>query len=239
MHLHEVSRWVLTGIGILMLCVAGFGAIWKRHLVLVTIPAMGCLIAANIGSISSFKISPSVVEAKMQTLTATVVDARRTLRQIQQLAVLTAKSLIQLREGSNALLVDDAGDEFQEQDQFKEKIVNALKGMDLPPAQIRAVENSDRQIVLSFYANAIYRFGLSQLPRGEAGKFEKDWEMLLTSARPTAPSPDQCVKLLEKYHIDSDSFSPYIRDYSYYRKTGDQRRPDVWARREQWGFGGQ
>jgi hypothetical protein len=174
-------------------------------------------------------------ETQTRELTKTIDDAKEAIGQIRQLAVVTAEALIDLRENSNALLVNGfARDEYREQDEFKANIIEVLKRLQLPQEQLAAVTQSDKNVVLNFYARAAYRFGRNELPQGKWNDIDKAYSELLAKQRIT---PDQCQKLLDSFHIDAGKFSDYMDDFRYYVKTGEQRRPEEWANREIWGFG--
>ena len=181
------------------------------------------------------KLSLTGIEAQTRELTQTIDDAKEAIRQIRELAVVTAEELIDLRENSNALLVGGPGrDEFREQDEFKARILQVLQKMRLPQEQLVAVAQSDKNVIMNFYAYAAYRFGRDALPQSKWKDIDDAYN---TQAAKGPLSPDQCQALLDSFHIDSAKFAEYMEDYRYYVKTGEQRRPEVWAQRESWGFG--
>jgi hypothetical protein len=113
-------------------------------------------------------------------------------------------------------------------------VIEVLKKMQLPQEQLNAVTQSDKNVVINFYARAAYRFGRDQLPQSKWNDIDGAYRVLLTNQPVT---PEQCQKLLDSFHIDTDKFSDDMDDFRYYARTGEQRRPEVWARRESWGFG--
>jgi hypothetical protein len=174
-------------------------------------------------------------ETQTRELTRTIDDAKEAIRQIRELAVAAATALIRLRENSHALLASGPGqDEYNEQDEFKETMIGALKKMGLPQEQLSAVIRSDRDVVLNFYANAAYRFGRNALPQSKWNDIDSAY---YHQAAKQPLSPDECQALLDSFHIDVAKFADYMDDFRYYVKTGEQRRPEVWAHRETWGFG--
>jgi hypothetical protein len=95
----------------------------KRSAVSAVILAMFCAVLGNPDRIASLKFLG--FETQTRELTKTIDDAKEAIRQIRELAVVTAEELIDLRENSNALLAGGAGrDEFREQDEFKAKILH-------------------------------------------------------------------------------------------------------------------
>jgi hypothetical protein len=208
-----------------------------KRAALAAIPAFLLVIAANLDRIESFKASyqSAVIEAKTRELTQTIDDAKEAIRQIRELAVVTAEALIDLRLNSNALLTGAPGrDEFKEQDEFKARVIEALKRMGLPQEKLTEVSQSDRNVVMTFYAYAAYRFGRDALPQSKWNEIDNAYN---SQAAKQPLSPDQSEALLDSFHIDSAKFAQYMEDYRYYVRTGEQRRPEVWAKRESWGFG--
>jgi hypothetical protein len=198
--------------------------------------AVFCALMGNPDRFETMKFSPLTgFEAKTRELTQTIDDAKEAIRQIRELAVVTAEALIDLRVNSHALLVGVPGrDEFREQDEFKARVIEALKKMRLPQDKLTEVSQSDRNAVMTFYAYAAFRFGRDALPQSEWTEIDNAYN---TEAAKQPLSPDQCQALLDSFHIDTAKFAEYLDDYRYYVKTGEQRRPEVWAHRERWGFG--
>ena len=233
----ELIKYVFLLAALALFLAAGFGVFWKKGAALAAIPALLLVISANLDRIESFKASyqSAVIEAKTRELTTTIDDAKEAIRQIRELAVVAAEALIDLRENSHALVADAPGlEEYKEQDEFKAKVIEALKKMSVPPEQLATVAQSDRNVVMSLYAYAAYRFGRNALPQSKWTEIENAYYALAVKQ---PPSPDQCQALLDSFHIDTAKFAEYMEDFRYYAKTGEQRRPDVWAHRENWGFG--
>jgi hypothetical protein len=200
---------------------------------LAAIPAFLLVMSANLDRVESFKASyqSTVIEAKTRELTQTIDDAKEAIRQIQELAVVTAETLIDLKFNSHALVVDDV-DIAKEEDEFEATVIASLRKMGLPEDKLDQVSKSDRNVVVNFYAYAAYRFGRDNLPQDKWADFDAAYNKIKASTK--AISPDQA----KSYGIDSGKFSDYMADYRYYAEQGQQRRPVVWAQRQAWGFGG-
>jgi len=227
--------------GLALFLVAGIGVFWQKWAVLASVPALLLVMSANLDRVESFKASfpTSAVEAKMRELNQTVDDAKEAIRQIRELAVVTAEALIDLRLNSHALLTGGGGtDEYSEQDAFKKRVIEALKRMGLPEEKLNEVARSDRNVVIQFYCYAAYRFGRSALPETRWREFDEAYSKLLTAQAANPLSPDVCQALLDSSQVDTTRFADYMADFRYYVKTGEQRRAEVWAHRVIWGFGG-
>ncbi len=205
----------------------------------VTVAAILAVVFAVLGNpdrIESLSFSPiNGFAAKTRELNKTIDDAKEAIRQIRELAVVSAETLIDLSENSNALLVEGPGqDEYKKQDERKAKILESLRKMGLPMEQVAAVTQWDKNVVMSFYANAAYRFGRDALPQSKWNDIDNAYNTLAAKQPLT---PDQCQAFLDSFQIDTTKFADYRDDFRYYIKTGEQRRPEVWARRGSWGFG--
>jgi hypothetical protein len=238
MTLPDFLKYAFLFAGIALFLVAGIGVFWEQRAALASIPAILLVMSANLDRIESFKASfpSSTIEAKTRELTQTVDEAKNIIEQLRSLAVITAESLIDLRVNSNALL-SSSGDEFGEQDAFKAKVLKALKGMGLPQDKLKEVANSDRSVILKFYAYASYRFGRNTLQQSRWQEFDNAYQSVTNAQSTKSLSPDQCQELLDEFHIDTAKFAEYMEDFRYYVRTGEQRRPKVWAERGNWGFG--
>ena len=209
---------------------------WRSRSALAFIGGGLLVLAGNFDRVERFTatFASSKIDAKLAVLNSTIDSANASLIQLRQLAVNTAKALIQLREGSNAILASGAGDQYQEEDAYKATLLNNLRNMGVSAAQLADVAHSDSKIVMTFYANAVYRFGRDTLPETQWGSFDRAYGRIVQPA-----TPDEMEKLLAKFHIQPVGFSEYMEDYRYYTKTLEQRRPLVWAKRSTWGFGKQ
>src|ERR1700752_1018186 len=103
----ELIKYLFLFGALALFLAAGVGVFWRKGAALAAIPAFLLVIAGNLDRIESFKASyqSAVIEAKTRELTQTIDDAKEAIRQIRELAVVTAEQLIDLRENSHALLV--------------------------------------------------------------------------------------------------------------------------------------
>lgn len=229
----ELLKYFFLFAALALFLAAGIGVFCRKRAALAAIPAFLLVISANLDRIESFKASyqSAAIEAKTRELTQTIDDAKEAIRQIRELAVITGEALIDLRMNSHALIADGT-DIYKEEDEFKARVIEALKKMGLPQETLSVVSQSDRDIVINFYAYAAYRFGRDTLPEDKWKEFDAAYNSVAKSL-----SPDQCQALLERFQVDTARFADYMADFRYYVKTGEQRRPDVWAHRDAWGFG--
>lgn len=192
------------------------------------------ILCGHFAEVESVVVSPSSIQAKLRDLNANVDKSKAILEQLKALAVTTAKSLIVLREGGSGLLVGSMVDEYAEQDAFKAQLVAQLKAMEVTPAQLEEVENSDRDIVLKFYAYTTYRFARNALPATRWADFDKA-DSSLTRAQPRKPaSALECQDLLNKFGIHTARLTEHMDDFLYYESRTRQRRPEIWAMRASW-----
>lgn len=162
-------------------------------------------------------------------------NAEKIITQLRLLAVNTAKSLIQLRENSHAVLIDGSN-EFAEQDAYKASLINSLRDMGIAPETIRQVEQSDSNVVVQFYSYAAFRFASDGFLPDEKRRQQFDRAFQSLSAE-QQHSPDQIQKLYDRFQVNGTKFAPYMEDFRYYVERKEQRRPEAWAVRETWGFG--
>jgi hypothetical protein len=233
--MEELIKYVFLFAGLALFLVAGLGVVWQKRAALAAIPALLLVISANLDRIESFKASyqSAVIETKTRELTQTIDDANEAIRQIRELAAITAEALIDLRVNSHALVVDGV-DIYKEYDDFKSKLIESLKKMKIPQEKLLEISRSDRSAVISFYAYSAYRFGRNVLPQDKWDEIDTYYN---TQMKTGPLSPDQCQALLDRFHVDTTKFADYMADFRYYVEKGEQRRPEAWAHRESWGFG--
>jgi len=226
-----VTRYAATLIGMALLVAAGIACLrGEKIAALACVPAAMILLFANLDRVDSFKVGASSIEAK---LTQKITDAQRIIDQMRHLAVNTAKSLIQLRENSNALVTSL---DFPAEDAYKATVLQSLKDMDLSADVIKEVEQSDSNVVIAFYAYAAFRFASDGFLPDEKKRREFDTAYVALSDS-QKHSPDELEALYNRFHVDGTKFASYMEDFRYYVANKEQRRKDVWARRETWGYG--
>lgn len=220
--------------GLAVLVSASIACFWRKRSAFAFIGGFLLVVFANPDRVQSLtaSVSSARVEAKLRDLGSTINSAKAVLDQLKALAVNTAKSLIQLREGQNAILASSQTDEYKAQDAYKASLLQNLRNMGVSPADIKEVAQSDSNIVLAFYANAAYRWARDSLPQSQWRAFDSAYSRIEEPA-----SPDEINKLLNDFRVGTPGFSSYMDDYRYYAKTLEQRRPLVWASRSAWGFG--
>jgi hypothetical protein len=139
---NSIRDWGFNGLAIIFFAIVIYRFIpakeSKNVSVSAVILAMFCAVLGNPDRIASLKFLG--FETQTRELTKTIDDAKEAIRQIRELAVVTAEGLIELRENSNAFLGVLAGgqerDEYRAQDEFKTNVVDVLKNI---PLQVRQV----------------------------------------------------------------------------------------------------
>lgn len=133
-----------------LLCMRG-----RKSAAFAAIPAAFLLVFGNLDRVTDLKLSPSSLEAK---LTQKISDADRIINQLKDFAVENAKLLIDVRENSHALIIENA-DVWAEADAYKASVLETLRRMGVSQNKIDEVHQSDSNLVLGFYEYAVFRFG--------------------------------------------------------------------------------
>jgi hypothetical protein len=235
----SMVSWLVTSTCLVAGCVCLFACavlgLFKQNVSLVTaFSAVVLLIFGNFDRIQSFTLSPGALQATIRDVDLKIDQGKKLAAEIKRLAIVNAKMVIIANESGNALVISDP---FPAQDAFKAKVLNELKAMDLSPQEIDEVDQADRDIVLSFYANAAFRFASGRVPADEGKQFAQAYAALGQQEGDRPLSSAQLMELYRRFKVDERAFAPYMEDFVYYEKNGHQRSPDVWHRRGNWGFG--
>lgn len=159
--------------GFVVVIVAFVASVWRRKASLAVgggFAGIILVLCSNVDRIEALTASPGKIQA-------TLSEARASLDQLRALAVITAKSLIQLREEglAGAILGSDAGDIYAAQDAYKASVLQSLKDMGVFNEAIKGVGQSDSKVVVDFYAYAAYRFARDPLPQDQIRAFDTAW----------------------------------------------------------------
>jgi hypothetical protein len=198
------------------------------------IPGVALLLFGNVDRIQSLTVTAGSVKADLREIRQNVEENRSILTEIRRLAVANAKLVIRARESGSAITaVDDHPDE----DDFKAQVLKELRYLGLSAEEIDEVDQSDRDIVLDFYAYAAQRFACDQLSDPTRQQCYQVYRALRGQNGSKTASADQMVDLFHKFGVSVGPFEPYLDDYKYYEAHGHQRRPDEWHKRGEWRFG--
>jgi hypothetical protein len=199
-----------------------------------TIPGATLLLFGNLDRVQSLTITAGAVKADLREIRQNVEQNRDILAQIKRLAVANAKLVIRSRESGGALTVVD---DNPAQDDFKAQVLMELQGLGLSAQEIDEVDQSDRDIVLAFYAYAAHRFACDSLSDQTRQQCYQAYKALTGQTGSKTPSAAQMVDFFHRYGVGVGPFESYLDDFRYYEANGHQRRPDVWHKRGEWGYG--
>jgi hypothetical protein len=161
-------------------------------------------------------------EAKTREAQAVVDEAKATAASLRELAVATASLEVDMLAAAGNIWVATPA---ARKDQLKAQLLERLKALGLSDEQLATVDSADREWVMRDYVIALLQPINTNTDPAKSAAYEKAFESEL------ALTPDECAKILERFHIDDEKTKELLTDYRYYYETGKQRRPDVWHRR--------
>ncbi|NOS82777.1 MAG: hypothetical protein HOP32_14465 [Nitrospira sp.] len=225
-------KWFLTIIGILILVaglVAGFfGApTWLMTIALGGLIAL--LIAANLNSFSEFKVSESGIEAKMREARQVITRAESTLSELQLLARNVAEVTLSLVKRSGRI----GGYADGEQDKIKTSVLEVLKKIGVPEADIPSILRDWNRFIEFDYAHFI--LGGNTIPDTKSDALMQDWRSLRDGGIVKIPTPQDIRSFIIKHNLMSPTLDGYLNDYEHFLAHKEHKRPEVWAERERWG----
>lgn len=160
-----------------------------------------------------------------------IQQAEVSQQEFRKLAAMTGQLLVQL----NASMGRWESGHPVERDARKSELLTTLQSIELSKEELAQVAAADRRWVIVDYINMIIEAGLRfliQKPGGvnrdEGNAFNESVNKIRGMQTVTA---DDLRDFLGRFNAIDENVSALIDDYAYYLRTGEQRRPDVWARR--------
>jgi hypothetical protein len=189
----------------------------------VTAIFLATFLAAFIGNleyIETFKASASGFEARIRKTEAAV-------NELHELAAMTGAMLIELIASGGRW----GGDGPAAKDAQKARVLESLRVIGVPQERIIETGRADRRWVINDYFSGIMR-GPTQRVRPEQNA---EWTAFINTVKGLdRPGPDETLGFLDRLGLLDDFSRELIEDYRHYLRTGEHRRPNVWASRGDW-----
>ncbi len=186
---------------------------------------LALLLFANLDRIAVFKAGKSGFEAQTREITKVVDQAKSAIKELQDLARIVAATTLSLVQRSGRL----GGYTDSEKEEVKQSILRLLTQLDLTEEVRKGVLSewhSWNELDYVFYI-----LGGNTIPRDFDAQQVQEWKELRARGRENRPTPYELKYFLEKHQRLNDYREELIKDYEYYIKHREHRRPDVWAKR--------
>lgn len=188
----------------------------------ITVMAFICLVIGNIDRIETFRASPSGIEAKTREVQQVIDSAKATVSSLHELAKAVAALEVDLIAGAARL-----GPDSKHKDALKNNLLQKLRALGLDERSVKEVASADKFYVSFDYQIAILEDLNTASDEEKAAAYRK-----ISVDGPL--TPDECEALLQRFGITSPEKWELLKDYQFYVRTGEQRRPEVWANRDNW-----
>jgi hypothetical protein len=185
--------------------------------------AFACLFVGSIDRIETFKASVSGIEAKTREVQQVLDSAKATVSSLNQLAKDIVAIEVDLIAGANRIEADS-----KHKDALKVDLLRKLKALGLDENSVKEVGSADKSYVIFDYATAV----LQELNTPSDKDKRAAYTRVFTNGPP--PTPDESEALLRQFGITNPEKWELLKDYRVYVTTGEQRRPEVWANRDNW-----
>jgi hypothetical protein len=219
------------------LAVALFGAAIYRAVVLrdvsgVTSFVFGAVVCSLIVSIDRFEfitLSPNKLEARARAI---IQQAEVTQREFLKLAAVTGELLIDLNAAQGRFVGSEEG---AARDKRKAELLETLNTLGFTQQELAKIAASDRKWTVIDYVNGITNLVSKKIPKERMSEWQTAVAPVRTSADTMLNTTPQILQeLLDKFGVLDDETRGLIEDYIHFLDKGEQRRPDVWARRYSW-----
>ena len=210
----------------LVFLIVGYVLGWIGKDVLVIpsfVAALVCVALANLDRFKSFKAAG---------VEATLRDAEVAVKQSRALALITTKMLLSLVKRTGRI----GGFPPAQQIEIQHDVDRVLSQYDVTEAERREAYTDWDQFDKFDYVTAI--LGGNKTPNwkepAHAGKSD-EWQTLRNRAsKMDFPSADELSAFLARHDFLNKENTELLEDYRYFLKEGKHRRPEVWARRNEW-----
>lgn len=187
--------------------------------------AAAFLFVANIDRIAEFSLGPG----GFRTTTRQLNEVRVALSDLQQLSAVMVRAILATAESAGRA----GGVPEHKKDELTEGLVAVLKRIQLPKDLLDQIFTDVRDFIVFDYAH--YILGGVIIPNRQDPQVQADWREVRGKGLMKIATPDEIEAFLKKYGMLHEERRELLEDYRYFLKHQTHRRPDVWARREEWG----
>jgi hypothetical protein len=207
----------------------------KSALVLgvIEFPLVGLLVVILLlrtGRLNTLRFSKAGIEATMAEAREVTLRARETTKEIKEFMKNTSAAVLGLVKRSGRW----GGYSYDEKEQVKAEVLINLREMGISEKEIEDIEkksNWHEYVALDYVHDILggqyHVWGSILGATEEADAFR---------SRPLSnlPTPDELKEFLTKHHVLTNEVREIVEDYQYYLEHHKQRRPEVWAKRDEW-----
>jgi hypothetical protein len=184
------------------------------------------------GRLVKVKLGKEGIEATMAEAREATKEARETTREVKEFMKSTSIAVLGLVKGTGRTGVYG----YDDKERIRRDILSRLAAIGTSPEEIEAVEKESRwhEYVALDYVCSILG-GRYNVWGGDLEAFqEADRLRSRAGTLSRMPTPDELETFLKEYSVVTPEVAGLIEDYQYYLKQHEQRRPEVWAKRDHW-----
>jgi hypothetical protein len=236
LHWNSIRDWGFNGLAIIFFAIVICSLLptkekaqKKNVSVSAVVLAMFCAVLGNPDRIASLKFLG--FEAQTRELTKTIDDAKNVTNGVRELAVAISAAIV----GMTSLPDNGGAADTQPariRDQNKNQLISILQSIGVSDSQLKTVVLADREDVIQRYDVGIF-YRISSAIQKDGTQSDRDSLQIMTTTD-GFQSPDRIVKFLAGLSVHDQSADELAQDFAHYMATGKQRRPEVWADRDEW-----
>jgi hypothetical protein len=226
----EGFKWGNTALGIAAIVTFAYtlvlGALGQSVVMGISVVIFfGILFFLNLSKFASFKASASGLEAQTRE---NVVKVEATLAQLQNMAGVLGKITVSLLVRHSRLgSFTDA-----EHDKCRGEIKAVLQSLGLSDFQIEECFSDIHKYTK--YDYVFHILGDSRAPSHLGHDAIEEWKQFRHRVSQNTPTPQELENFLKKYGLLNSEREEQLKDYEHYIRKHLHRRPEEWARREEW-----
>ena len=220
----RIAVWSAYAVACLALPLVVFGPehSWWQSLLI----ALVLFVIGNASRLVKFSVSLTGVSAELRQA---VREARDLMPELRRLAITALRGTL-----GNALSAGRTGSSIAntEYDRMRADVLAVVKSLHGSPADIEFILAAERPWVLVDYSLGIRR----RAQRLVSPEHDTEWDKFRRqdSSGLKKASAAELRAILERINAIDEELRELLEDFAHYERTGEQRRPEAWARRDQW-----
>jgi hypothetical protein len=225
-----IKDWVFCALAVIFFGASLYLLLFERAAAsagIAVIAAVFCALMGNPDRFQSMKFSLSGVETKAREV---IQQAEVSQQQFRKLAAMTGELIVELDASSGRWYSGNPAFRIAR----KTELLTTLKSLGLTDTELQAVKAADKKWVIIDYIGMIIQYETAAIPNSESNRQEalravvadftgNGIEQMITI------TPEKLRTSAEKLGVLTDNVQGLITDLDYYLKTGEHRRPEVWA----------
>lgn len=192
---------------------------------------LGFLLLQRQGKLATVRFNRKGFEAIMAEAREATQGAEKATKEVKEFMKVSSVAVLGLIKRNMVV----GGYSYDDQEQIKQEILTNLSQTGITPEEIADIEKESKwhECVAAEYVHCIMR--AMNLLMDDGGRRSTEAQELRKRPLSNLATPDELEEFLSRHSMLTPEARELIEDYRHYLDRHEQRRPEMWKKRRDWG----